>query len=318
MSWKKKLAIGTGLLTTATVTLHLINKYIQINAEQNKSLDYIPDLYYNWKFGEISYTKQGKGKPILLIHDLTTYSSGYEWHKVADKLAENNSVYCIDLLGCGNSDKPNVLYTNFLYVQLITDFIENVIGEKTTVVATGESAAFVLASCSNNEEIIDKIIMINPMDINILTKAPNKFTSLITKMVNLPILGTFLYNLFTTKNKVNSLFKEDYYSNYTFEEDEIAKVYYESAHTEGSKHLFASLSGFYTTINVEHCMKSLKNDIAIIVGDDLDEYKDIAEEYQDILPFIEIFKIEETKFLPQLEKPESVVDTINVLLTSNN
>ena len=314
MDWNKKIAIGTGVIATTTLTLHLINQYIKINVSQNKSFDYIPDLYYNWKFGEISYTKQGKGKPILLIHDLTTYSSGYEWHKVINTLSENNTVYCIDLLGCGNSDKPNILYTNFLYVQLITDFIENVIGDKTTVAATGESATFVLAACGNKKDIIDKVIMINPMDINILTKSPNKLSSLITKIINLPILGTFIYNIFSRKSKVKSLFENDYYNNYTFEEDDIAKVYYESAHSDGSKHLFASLSGFYTTINIAHIMQSLKNNITIIIGDELDEYKDIAEEYQDILPFIKVFKIKETKYLPQLENPEEVAEIISSLL----
>ena len=310
MDWKKKLAIGAGVLATTTVTMHLINQFIKINVSQNKSLDYIPDLYYNWKFGEISYTKQGKGTPILLVHDLTTYSSGYEWHKVADKLAEEHTVYSIDLLGCGNSDKPNILYTNFLYVQLISDFIKNVIGDKTTVVATGESAAFVLAACNNNEDLFGEIFMVNPMDINVLTKSPNKLSSFITKAINLPVFGTFLYNVFTRKGKVKSLFETDYYSNYTFEEDDIAKVYYESAHTEGSKHLFASLSGFYTMLNVSHCLKSIKKNISIIVGGDLEEYKAIAEEYQDILLFVNIHEIEETKYLPQLEKPEEFADII--------
>ena len=314
MDWKKKFIIGAGLLATTTATLHVINKYIQINVSQNKSLDYIPDLYYSWKYGEISYTKQGKGTPILLIHDLTTYSSGYEWHRVAKKLSETNTVYSIDLLGCGNSDKPNILYTNFLYVQLITDFIKNVIGDKTSIAATGESAAFVLAACNNNTDIIDKIIMINPMDINILTKSPNKLSTLVTKAINFPVFGTFLYNIFTRQNKIKSLFVTDYYSNYTFDEDKITKIYYESAHSSGSKHLFASLAGFYTTLNVSHCMNSIKNDVSIIVGDDLDEYKDIAEEYQDILPFIKIHKIENTKYLPQLEKPEEVSDIIKNII----
>lgn len=310
MDWKKKITIGTGIVATTTVALHLYNRYININVSQNKSLDYIPNLYYDWKFGEISYTKQGKGSPILLVHDLTTYSSGYEWHKVADKLAEEHTVYCIDLLGCGNSDKPNILYTNFLYVQLITDFIKNVIGDKTTVVATGESSSFVLAACNNNEDLFGEIFMINPMDINVLTKSPNKLSSFTTKVINIPIFGTFLYNIFTRKSKVKSIFETDYYSNYTFEEDDIVKVYYESAHTEGSKYLFASLCGFYTMLNVYHCIKSIKKNITIIVGDELEEYKAIAEEYQDILSFVNIHTIDDTKYLPQLEKPEEVADII--------
>lgn len=310
MNWKKKIAIGTSIFAATTVAIHAYNKYININVSQNKSLDYIPDLYYNWKFGEISYTKKGIGSPILLIHDLNTYSSGYEWHKVADILSESHTVYCIDLLGCGNSDKPHILYTNFLYVQLITDFIKNVIGERTTVVATGESSSFVLAACNNNEELFGEIFMVNPMDINILTKSPNKLSSFITKIINMPVFGTFLYNIFTRKGKIKSLFETDYYSNYTFEEDDIAKVYYESAHTEGSKYLFASLSGFYTMLNVSHCLKSVKKNVFIIVGNDLDEYKEVAEEYQDVLPYVNIYTIDETKYLPQLEKPEEVAEII--------
>lgn len=310
MNWKKKIAIGTGIFAATTVAIHTYNKFININVSQNKSLDYIPDLYYNWKFGEISYTKQGVGSPILLVHDLTTYSSGYEWHKVTDILSETHTVYCIDLLGCGNSDKPHILYTNFLYVQLITDFIKNVIGERTTVVATGESSSFVLAACNSNEELFGEIFMINPMDINILTKSPNKLSSFITKVINTPVFGTFLYNVFTRERKIRSLFETDYYSNYTFEEDYITKVYYESAHTDGSKYLFASLSGFYTMLNVSHCLKSIKKNIFIIVGKNLDEYKEIAEEYQDVLPYVNIYSVEDTKYLPQLEKPEEVAEII--------
>ena len=54
----------------------------------------------------------------------------------------------------------------------------------------------------------------------------------------------------------------------------------------------------------------IKKNISIIVGGDLEEYKAIAEEYQDILLFVNIYEIEETKYLPQLEKPEEFADII--------
>lgn len=310
MNWKKKLAIGAGVITTTTVALHLINKYILTSAKQNKSLEYIPDLYYEWKFGEISYKKQGKGDPILLVHDLTTYSSGYEWNKVASLLAETNTVYSIDLLGCGNSDKPNLTYTNFLYVQLINDFIKNVIGDNTTVIVTGESSSFIIAAAVNNKDIIKDIIMVNPMDINILNKAPNNISKYIAKFINTPVFGTFFYNMMTKKKKTEDLFHTDYFFDFSSIDEEMVKIYYETAHADGSKHLFASLSGFYTTLDVSHCLKKLDNNITIIIGDDISEYDDIAEDYREILPSIKIKKIEETKYLPHLEKPEKFVEKI--------
>ncbi len=52
---------------------------------------------------------------LLLVHDLTVYSSAYEWNKVIDELAENSYGICIDLLGCGRSEKPkNHIYKLFI------------------------------------------------------------------------------------------------------------------------------------------------------------------------------------------------------------
>ena len=71
-------------------------------------------------------------------------------------------IYTIDLLGCGNSDKPNLTYTNYLYVQLILDFIKDVIGEKTDVVSSGASSGILLMACSVQNDWIDKAVLVNP------------------------------------------------------------------------------------------------------------------------------------------------------------
>lgn len=152
MSWKKNLIVGASVAGAATLTIHLINKFVYFSATLDNLLSNPSGSYYNWKFGNIYYTKSGEGKPVLLIHNLSTFSSGYEWHLIKEKLAKTNTVYCIDLLGCGRSDKPNLIYTNYLYVQLITDFIKRVIGEKCDVIASGESGSFAVAACQNDPE----------------------------------------------------------------------------------------------------------------------------------------------------------------------
>ena len=63
--------------------------------------------------------KKGTGTPMPLLHDLHCASSGREWQYIEDTLAKDHTVYTLDLLGCGRSDKPAITYTNFLYVQLI-------------------------------------------------------------------------------------------------------------------------------------------------------------------------------------------------------
>lgn len=87
---------------------------------------------------------KGTGSPILLIHDTLPGASGYEWSKIEDELAIDHTVYTVDLLGCGRSDKSSITYTNFVYVQMISDFIKKIIGQKTDVIASGFSGSLLL------------------------------------------------------------------------------------------------------------------------------------------------------------------------------
>ena len=58
----------------------------------------------------ILYTKKGSGSPVLLIHDIVPGACGYEWNRIEEELAMEHTVYTIDLLGCGRSEKPGVTY----------------------------------------------------------------------------------------------------------------------------------------------------------------------------------------------------------------
>ena len=104
--------------------MHIVNRFVYYMSTIDEMLSDENAEYYDWRFGRICYHKTGSGSPLLLIHDLNVCSSSYEWNQIVDQLSKTNTVYTIDLLGCGRSDKPYLTYTNYLYVQLITDFIK--------------------------------------------------------------------------------------------------------------------------------------------------------------------------------------------------
>lgn len=158
----KRLLTLAALATTTTATIHIINKVIAASACLKEMLDTDVRNYYHWRFGDIYYTKKGKGSPILLIHDMLPGGSGYEWTRIEDELALEHTVYNLDLPGCGRSEKPGMTYTNFVYVQAICDFIKNVIGEKTDIIVNGYSASFVVMACHNEKTLFNKIMMVNP------------------------------------------------------------------------------------------------------------------------------------------------------------
>lgn len=317
MNWKKKLTTCTVLTVLSVFIMHVINKIICFISTLDDLLGRTEGHYYEWRFGKIFYTKSGNGKPILLIHDLNTISSGYEWNQFVNHLSKTNTVYVIDLLGCGRSHKPNITYTNYLYVQMITDFIKHIIGERTDVISSGLSSSFVLMACHNDDTIIDKVVMITPPSLASLNKIPTNNTKIIKILLNTPVIGTFIYNILFRKKNIAALLKKEYFYNCSKVSDELVDIYYESAHVHNtmSRFLFSSIKGRYVNVGITHMLNSLNNSIFIITGDNnVTEQNISAKQYQELAPSIEIVNIEKSLLVPHLEQSEECLKQIQILL----
>ncbi|MDP3180732.1 MAG: alpha/beta hydrolase [Bacteroidota bacterium] len=71
----------------------------------------------------MTYFREGKGETILFVHGITTYS--FIWRKVVPFFQGSYDIILIDLLGCGNSDKPlNEDFSLKRQAHLIKDFCQ--------------------------------------------------------------------------------------------------------------------------------------------------------------------------------------------------
>ena len=194
MKAKNKIITAILLSAGATVGTALINKYIKMSAISRNLLAQPEPHCCRWRLGNIYYTKTGTGKPLLLVHDLTHASSSCEWDSLIPLLKEHYTVYTIDLLGCGRSEKPNLTYTNFLYVQLLNDFVKSEIGRRTNILATGASAPIVTMACGYNPDLFEQMMFINPDSLLSCSHIPGKSARYYKFILDLPIIGTLLYN----------------------------------------------------------------------------------------------------------------------------
>ena len=103
MTTKNKLITTTLLSASAIASIALINQCLKLSATARHVLDEPESLCYHWRLGDIHYTKCGSGHPLLLIHDISPASSGYQWSHISSTLSAHFTVYTIDLLGCGRS-----------------------------------------------------------------------------------------------------------------------------------------------------------------------------------------------------------------------
>ena len=313
---KHKLLTTSILFALATGIIYVINRLVFATAVLKNLLKSSADNYYNWRFGKVDYKKKGHGSPVLLIHDLTVYSSAYEWNKIVNELAEAHTVYAIDLLGCGRSEKPRITYTNYLYVQLIADFIKNIIGEKTDVIASGYSGSFTVLASYTNPEFISKIILINPPSLASLNKVPSKRSKLYKFILEFPIFGTLIYNIKTCQSNIQLLFTEKYLYNPFSVTPEMVDTYYEAAHKSlsNSKFLLSSLVAGYTNNNITHALREINQSVTILYCEGENDSEKIAESYTTCNPAIESCMLKHAKHLPQLETPGKFLEILNIYL----
>lgn len=313
MSNKIKKLVAFTTLTAAG--LYAINRFIDYTAEQKNLLSSSNGEFYQSKQGKIFYTKHGNGSPVLLLHDLNPASSNAEWNKIVKKLERSHTVYSLDLLGCGRSDKPNITYTNYLYVQLLNEFIQNVIGEPTDVAATGLSASFTIMAQTFAKDNFRNIILINPVSFSELKKIPSENQKILSYLLKLPILGTSIYNVLMSQIKLLNIFSGKYYYNRTLLSEKLSDIYFEAAHKGkgAGKYLLASIEGNYINADFSKSIRNAQH-VFIISSRNRKNHVQITDEYVRTNNHIEVSYISNSKYLPQQEVPGKFYEILSMFL----
>lgn len=314
---KYKKLVHAGLFTSAVLFAAWgINKLIFLEAVKKNMLYSKNKHQYSSRFGDIFYIKKGQGAPILLIHDLKCTASAAEWDSIIDELAKSHTVYAMDLLGCGRSEKPRMTYTNYIYVQLINNFIKEVIGARTDVITSGSSSNIAIMGCYSDSSLYNRIMMINPISIKDSAKYPKTNHKTLKNIIELPLIGTTIYNIAVSYYSIlNSYKNKILFTDKCMEHD--VDTMYESSHLGGSsaKFFFASERSHFINVNMIHALKKLDNSMYIIGGRDMEDIINTQEAYVFYNPSIETELIDHCKAYPHIEQPEELLSLCSIYLS---
>jgi pimeloyl-ACP methyl ester carboxylesterase len=265
----------------------------------------------------VHYTVTGSGKPLLLVHSFKNGASLYEYNKIIRILSKTRTVYALDLIGYGKSEKIKLTYTAYLYVQLLSDFINDVVDGEPDIITSGKTNAIATMLTLQYPNAINKLIFINPEELGALCKNPTTKDSIVKHIIETPIIGTLIYNLISSKGRISKLYDKKYiHYNNSYQHKFIA-AFYESSHLgeSGNKFAYASNHCRYTNVNICTSLKELNHSIYIIQGSErkIDPIC-IAADYKQFNASIESSIINKTKELPHIENPEAMIELLSIYL----
>jgi pimeloyl-ACP methyl ester carboxylesterase len=305
---KRLLVSGGALLGAAAI----------YNAFSRKGVDLLPNLIggeeggFEWRDRRIAFTRRGSGPPLLFIHGIHAAAWSYEWRDNIDHFAKQNTVYTIDLLGFGRSERPPLRYSARLYISLISDFVAQVINAPCVLVASSLAGAYAIVLAARDPHRFPAIALIAPTGLVRLNRPATVSGDAGRFAIDAPIAGTAAFNALVSRRSLRSYLRKAYADD-TIVTDEMIEAYYANAHQRGARHAPAAFLSGHLNIDVRQALRRLSQPGLLIWGEQgsiapVEEFRG----FRALKPDFEMSVLSPAGDLPQHER----ADDFNVILSA--
>jgi pimeloyl-ACP methyl ester carboxylesterase len=224
---------------------------------------------YQWKHGQIFYRHAGRedAPPVLFIHGIGAGARAFMWRRNFLPLARDFRVYALDLLGFGYSEKPpNVPYSADLYVELISDFLREVVGRPAGLVAHTLSAAFAVRAADEGPELVNSLVLISPTGADHLSARPGMTGAAFYGLLHSPVLGTSFYNAVTSERGVRDYARNQLFYERRFATPRLVAHYYAVSHLPGAQYAATAFLSGYLNADVREPLARLRQPVTLAWG----------------------------------------------------
>ncbi|WP_461413589.1 alpha/beta fold hydrolase [Gemmatimonas sp.] len=230
---------------------------------------------FEWRGQRIAYVVRGHGDPVVFIHSIHAAAWNAEWRHVVPAL-EEHTCYALDLLGFGASDRPAVHYTAQLYLQLIHDFLVEVVGEPALLVGSSLGGTYAIAIAADYPQLARGVVAIGPGGISRLFKQGGAPFGVIENTFRLPVLGEWLFSALVSRASIR-FFLKDIYANGLDAEAEA--LYWVSANQPNARFAPAAFVGMNLNWDVRDRVAQLACPLLIAWGTKASQtpYREAAE-----------------------------------------
>jgi len=260
---------------------------------------------YRWRGHRVIFYRRGEGPPVVLVHAIHAAASAREMREPFERLAADHTVFAFDLLGFGASDRPPLRYTAALYVDLLADFLREVVAEPAVVVASSLSAAHALAAARRTPGQVRALVLVNPTGMATLADGRGPAGRLVERLFRSPVVGEALFHGLVSRPSLRH-YGHKTYGDRRLVDRSLISAQYRTSHQRGAHWAPAAFLGGALDRNVERDLAALTVP-ALVVWTPCHGFQDTEAEsraYASVNPHLESRVILGSGALPHDEKPE--------------
>ena len=219
-----------------------------------------------WRGHRIALTRHGEGRPVLLLHGMYPGASSLEWRHVVPALSERHSVVAVDLLGFGRSDRPAARYTPGLYQALLGDLVARVVREPCAVVASGLTAAQLVALAGRDPRHITSMALVAPTGVAYMRDPAPSASGTTRLLLGAPIVGNTIYNRLTSPTRLRRHLESIYVDDHMVT-PALVQHYVRVARQLGGKHAVAALLSGKLNVGVRTALRRVRQPTLLLWGE---------------------------------------------------
>jgi pimeloyl-ACP methyl ester carboxylesterase len=195
----------------------------------------------------VYYEVGGSGSPVVLVHGIGAGNSSHLWRQNTAALARQHRVYAFDWPGFARSGARPIRYTNDLYVEVLKDFLKQVVGQPSALVGGSLGSDYAIRVAVEEPALVTKLLVSNPTgyDANLGFNREITRDESLYKLFSESLVGSLTFSLINSESGLDFFLYNYVYLNWRLVTPEITNIYMENLKGENKQYApFAFFSGF--------------------------------------------------------------------------
>jgi len=114
--------------------------------------------YWRWRGHLIRYTQTGSGPAVLCVHG---FAASAEQYTGLMEALSGQKVFALDLLGYGHSEKPPLSYNQYLWEDVVVDFIKEIIQAPCLIIGNSIGGYFAASAACSVPHLCRGLVLMN-------------------------------------------------------------------------------------------------------------------------------------------------------------